>query len=200
MKYGEVNWGQQEALLNKIGGIEGMNNILSGKWIVGEPAKVSKPKRSTTKKTETAIDTIIHIDRAAAVPYPDWVKEVRHPAIERNAPAEYDLSTVQLWRHDGQKDGKSMRGQGIYDYLKREGQLESCLGLADGIAIQQKGVAAFRKVFGNNYVFLWRSVVRGRYGGLYVPYVCVDGGAVVVSWHWLGSDWSSNVPAARFAS
>jgi hypothetical protein len=50
MKYGEVNLGQTEALLNKIGGVVGMNKILSGEWIVGEPTKVAKAKSGASTK------------------------------------------------------------------------------------------------------------------------------------------------------
>lgn len=44
MKYGDVNLGQIEAFLNRIGGVEGMQKINSGEWIVGEPSSVKKPK------------------------------------------------------------------------------------------------------------------------------------------------------------
>ena len=50
MKYCEVNFGQTEALLNKIGGVDGMHKILSGQWIVGEPAKVAKAKSGASPK------------------------------------------------------------------------------------------------------------------------------------------------------
>jgi hypothetical protein len=50
MKYGEANLGQIEALLNKVGGMDGLQKVLSGEWIVGEPAKVLKRTASASKK------------------------------------------------------------------------------------------------------------------------------------------------------
>lgn len=50
MKYGEFNMGQAEALLNKIGGMNGMNKVLSGEWIVGEPSKFAKAKAGASTK------------------------------------------------------------------------------------------------------------------------------------------------------
>lgn len=189
MKYGELTLGQTEALMNKIGGMNGLQKVLSGEWVIGE-------------KNETTIDTIIHIDRAAAVPYPDWVKDVLHPTIERNAPAEYDLADIKLWLHDGQQEGKSVLGHTIYEHLlQQKGVLDNYLSLSDGLAIQQQmNVAIFRKVFRDNYVFLWGSVVRDRDGVLFVPYVCVRNGQVLVYWCWFDHNFHGGNPAARFAS
>ncbi|CAN5715693.1 hypothetical protein BH11PAT2_BH11PAT2_09160 [soil metagenome] len=50
MKYGELTFGQTEALLNKVGGMDGLKKVLSGEWIVGEPAKVLKRAATVSKK------------------------------------------------------------------------------------------------------------------------------------------------------
>ena len=55
MKYGEVNFGQTEALLNKIGGVEGMKKVLSGEWIVGPPSKVTSVKESALRSASTKV-------------------------------------------------------------------------------------------------------------------------------------------------
>ncbi|MDE2021730.1 MAG: hypothetical protein KGI71_02290, partial [Patescibacteria group bacterium] len=125
---------------------------------------------------------------------------VMHPELEHTGPAEYDLTKVEQWLHDGQKDGKTMRGNAIYEHLKSNDMLDSCLGLADGLAIQKKGIAVFRKHFGGKAVFLWRSVVLNRDGNLFVPYLYEHGDAVALDWDWLGLDWDGNFPALRFAS
>lgn len=49
MKYGELNLGQIEALVNKAGGLAGVLKVLSGEWIVGTPAEVKQVKRTVTK-------------------------------------------------------------------------------------------------------------------------------------------------------
>jgi hypothetical protein len=157
---------------------------------------------SAPKVEEPAIDTLIHVDREAPLRYPDWKKDVLHPELEHTGPADYDLADIvpNLWLHDGQKDGKTVRGQIIYDHLVANNMLESCLGLADGLAIQQKGIKAYRQLFGSNVVFLWRSAVRGRDGRLLVPYLIVFDDGVELSWLWLDDVWLGSYPAARFAS
>ncbi|MDZ4284378.1 MAG: hypothetical protein U1A28_00960 [Patescibacteria group bacterium] len=86
----------------------------------------------------------------------------------------------------------------IYDHLKEADALASCLNLQDGLAIQQKGIATFRKLFGGKVVFLWKSVVQNRVGYLFVPYLYERGDEVVVAWNWIGSGWASLDPALRF--
>lgn len=153
------------------------------------------------KKEETPLDTIIRVDRSVRPTYPDWVDKVMHPELESTGPTEYDLATaVSLWRHDGQK-GSRCTGQVIYDHLKGSGMLASCLSLQDAVEIQKKGVAVFRQVFGNNFVYFWKSVVQYRGSRrLDVPYLFVGGGEVVLSWYWLDYDWFGGGPAVRFAS
>ncbi len=185
-----MDLGQIEAVLNKIGGEAAIPRLLSGELVVVE----------REPKPEPVLDAIIRVDRAVRPVYPDWMKKVMHPKLEATGPAEYDLATVQLWLHNGQKGGNWVKGQRIYDHLKSNNMLEGCLGLQDGLAIQQKGIAVFRKFFAGKAVFLWRSVVRDRDGGLRVPCLLELDGGVVVYWHWLDIDWYGLNPAARFAS
>ena len=190
IKYSSVDLGQIEAVLNKIGGEAAIPRLLAGELVVVE----------REPKPEPMLDTIIRVDRAVRPVYPDWMKKVMHLELEATGAAEYDLATVQLWLHDGQKNGGVMVGNTIYDHLKSNTMLESCLGLADGLAIQKNGVEAFRKFFGGKAVFLWKSVVQDRVVGLRVPYLVGRSGVVVVLWLWLDDDWRDSGPAARFAS
>lgn len=151
------------------------------------------------------LNTLIRVDRAVRPVYPDWAdaKWINAPefiALEKIGPAEYALPSINLWLHDGQKNGGVTTGNRIYDDLKSNNMLEGCLGLADGLAIQQKGIEVFRKFFGGKAMFLWKSVVQYRVGFLFVPFLIEFGGLVVVLWHWLGHDWLGDLPAARFAS
>lgn len=155
---------------------------------------------TSASKEEAALDTLIHIDRSVRPVYPDWTKVVMHPELETVGPSDYDLAKIELYLHDGQKNGKWMKGERIYEYLKETDTLKACLGLHDVVEIQKKGVAVFRKLFGNRTVFCWKSVVRNSSGSLIVPCVCVRGDKVVLYWVWLDSDWYDNRPAARFAS
>ena len=159
-------------------------------WEVKKPAE-PKP-----------LNTIIRVDRTIKPTYPDWKKKVMHPELEASGPAEYDLSKVDLWLHDGQKDGKWTRGDNIYAKLKENDNelLKTCLTLRDGEEIKKNGVEAFRKFFKGKALFLWGSVVQLDDGDLYVPYLVDGGGRVVVDWGWLDGGWRGNSPAGRLAS
>ncbi len=176
-------------------------NKLGGKDAIEVRKRIAQALREApASKVKTPLDTIIRVDRAVRPVYPDWVKKVMHPELEGAGPSEYDLATVELWLHDSQKGGNWLNGQGIYGHLKSNNMLDGCLGLADGLEIQKKGVAVFRKFFGGKAVFLWKSVVPYRDSDLNVPYLIEVGGEVVVRWGWLDDGWLDGHPAARFAS
>ena len=187
-----------EAVINKLGGEDGVDKLLRGELVVSE--REPKGQRSSKAKKQPQLDTIIRVDRSVRPSYPDWARLVMNPELENTGPAEYDLATVDQWLHDGQKNGGYMRGQALYDHLKSNGLLDSCLGLADGMEIKAKGIAVFRKFFKGNAVFLWRSVVRRSDGSLRVPCLYEGGGELVLFWYWLDNYWRGNGPALRFAS
>jgi len=173
------------------GDLVSMADLLS--TFLGSVENVSVPK-------ETApLNTIIRVDRSISV-FPSWVKKVLHPKLQTVGPAEYDLAKVGLYLHDGQKNGKWMKGTELYDHLKETASLKDCLGLHDALQIQKKGIKVFRKLFRGKSVFCWKSVVCDQGDSIAVPYVIDDGSKVVVDWHWLVADWRGSFPSARFAS
>jgi hypothetical protein len=127
---------------------------------------------------------------------------VVHPALENVGPAEYDISAVEQWLHDGQKDGKCIEGNKIYNHLKKDDLLmiKTCLGLRDLEEIQKKGLAFFRKHFKGKVVFGWAGIVRFRDVSLYVPCLYESDDEVVLGWNWAGRGWDDSRPALRFAS
>lgn len=150
-------------------------------------------------RTLVARRNIITVDRAAPLPYPDWVERVLHLELEQTGPARYDVATdVELWLHEGQSGTKYVKGQVIYDYLSANHLLPSCAGLADLLAIQAKGINFFRKHFAGKAVFGWRSVVRNRDGYRRAPSLYDDGHLVVLHWRWLAHGWFDSDPALRF--
>lgn len=181
-----------EAVFNKLGGIGGAKRFLAD-----ELTLVEKPKPEPI--SEPSLDFIVHVDRSVKPSYPSWFKRLMHPELECSGPTEYDLQTkVEQWLHDDQKNGPVV-GNTIYEFLKEGNLLGSCLNLQDGLAIQKKGIAVFRKLFSGKAVFLWGSVVQSGGGGLFVPCLCGYGGEVVVGWSCLGRGWSSVDPALRFS-
>jgi hypothetical protein len=177
-------------LLKRQIGEDGPDRFLRGEFVV-QPIVVVEPA------PEPPLDFLVHVDRSVKPSYPDWFKKLMHPELECSGPAEYDLNTVSQWLHDDQKNG-SVQGNTIYKHLQKGDALATCLNLQDGLALQQKGIAVFRKLFAGKAVFLWGSVVRDRNGGLDVPCLCVYGDEVVVFWLWLDGHWYSINPALRF--
>lgn len=143
------------------------------------------------------LDFIIRVDRSFKPSYPDWMKELVNPELEFAGPTEYDLSQVELWIHKKQRQG-SVEGRIIYEHLWKGGAIASCLNRQDGLAIQQKGIAVFRKFFGGKKIFLWGSVARGLDGLLNVPYLHDGGDWVVMDWTWVGNLLGSDCHTLRF--
>jgi hypothetical protein len=181
---------------------EEMDSVVMQRWI-DDPKGLQSfllglNPPNATPAPESPLDFIVRVDRSVKPTYPDWFKKLEHPELECSGPAEYNLQTgVQEWLHDDQKNGVVV-GNTIYTRLKDTNALASCLNLQDGLAIQAKGIAVFRKLFGGKAVFLWGSVVRYRDGDLLVPYLYERGDKVVVDWFWLDLNFSSSNPALRF--
>ena len=191
MKYGDFTLGQVEAVINKLGGEEGALKFLRGELVV-QPAVIPEPQ------PEPVLDFLVRVDRAVKPSYPDWFKKLEHLELELAGPAEYDLSQVEQWLYDDQKLGV-VQGNTIYKQLQNDNALGLCLNLQDGLAIQQKGITVFRKLFAGKAVFLWGSVVQGQYGDLDVPCLYGLGGEVVLNWCWLDDSWGSHDPALCFS-
>lgn len=146
---------------------------------------------------------LIRVDRTVRPAYPSWMREVLHPELETTGPVEFDCAKLDLWLHRAQKNGP-VRGQVIYDHLKSENMLSSCLGLCDLKEIQKKDVIYFRKHFKDQAVFGWKSVIRPSNvhfegSSLSVPCLVESIGRVVLNWHQFDDRWSSTSPALRFA-
>ncbi len=147
---------------------------------------------------EPPLDFIVKVDRSVKILYPDWMKKLMHHKLENTGPVEYDLSKqVELWLHKDQKN-HVVSGNIIYDFLKTNKLLENCLNLQDGLAIQQKGIKVFCKLFQEKAVFLWKSVVRNQHSDILVPYLIKISDNVVLHWRLLDNRWDSNNPAFRF--
>jgi len=193
---GELSQGMAESWMS---GQESLKNVLRDNLCHPDDLD-QKAKPAPAPEPEAKLDPIIRVDRSIRPSYPDWVKEVMHPELETVGPAEYDITKLEQWLHDGQKGGKWIEGNKIYAHLKKTDTLKTCLGLRDLEEIQKKGIAYFRKHFAGKAVFAWASVVRGRHGNLSVPYLYESGGLVVLGWRWLVIDWFSSYPALRHAS
>jgi hypothetical protein len=151
-----------------------------------------------------AIDPIVRIDHSIRPVYPDWLDTdyINSPEfleLERSGPSEFDASRLRKWWHPKQRNGV-VSGRILHAHLKAKRMLQSCLGLADIVGIQEKGNEFFCQNFRGQAVFGWRSVVPNRDGDLCVPFLVLSGGRVVLDWDWLDVDWDASSPALRFAN
>lgn len=179
----------------------GFNADLVQKIVASKGNKHAKMMYAAlTDGANIGVDNIIRIDYSTCPSYPDWVETVMHPEMESKGPTEYDISKVEQWLHEKQKNGGRIEGNELYTHLKKTDTLKTCLGLRDLEEIQKKGIAFFRKHFQDKCVFGWKGVVRRRFGNLRAPYLYGDGDEVALNWHWLGSDWVGRSPALRLAS
>lgn len=154
----------------------------------------------STGRAKIVVDNIICIDHSIHLSYPNGMEKVMHPEMESNGPAEYDISAVEQWLHEKQKNGGCIDGNEIYTYLKKTDMLKTCLGLRDLEEIQKKGIVFFQKHFQNKAIFGWKGVVLFCNDSLRSPYLCDDGDKVVLHWCWLGRSWLVRSPALRLAS
>jgi len=150
-------------------------------------------------------DIIICIDHTVRPEYPNTVKEVMHPELERLGPSIYSLSSdVELYLTNTQKGKKWSKAKNIYALLKKEDKLKHCLGLKDAMEIQKKGVVVFRELFGDKWLYCWKSTVKQFNNEIVVPatYVAHINGAdeVVIDWRDPGVFLTKNCPAACFPS
>ncbi|MES3031525.1 MAG: hypothetical protein V4697_03910 [Patescibacteria group bacterium] len=156
------------------------------------------PKIPRTVTPKVKIDPIVRVDRSVRPSYPDWAEEVIHLDLETLGSTEYEISAVEQWFHDGQKDEKWIGGDKIYHYLKKTGTLKTCLGLRDLEEIQKKGLAFFRKYFDGKTVYAWKGIVRRLPNHLHIPCLHERDGVVFISWNYIGDVWNDEDPALRF--
>ena len=188
MKYANLDLGTIEATFNILGGIEGAARLRRGELILVE----------APPKSEFPLDFVIHVDRKVKPTYPDWAKKLKHPEWECSGPIEYNLKNeVEQWFFEMQKY-QSVHGSRIYTHLKDSSTLVWCLNLQDGLAIQKKGLAMFRKLFEWKELFLWGSIVENHDGKLLVPYLYDFHEEVTMDWHCLDGYWDFRRPALRF--
>ncbi len=163
------------------------------------PAKKSKIKEAVPQ--EEKIDSVIHVDRAVPPVHPAWMKAPLHPELELKGPAEYDLKTnMDISFLPGQGDNK-FTGLDAYEHIKSNNLLDGCLGIADGLAIQERGVKAFSKFFESKesaVVPLWTAVFTDEDGKVCVPLAIPVLSKVTIVKGDLSILWTKNRPLVRF--
>ena len=169
MKYGTTNLGQIEALLNKIGGEEGMNAILSG------------------KATITYKEHIIDLDADPRIPYDGWKVEEH----KKGGQFAWNPAKVALFLSKKQQDGNSIEGNKLRKEMNDQtvynaNLLDYLLDNPHLIPEDWKGKA----------VFFWGTIYRVSDGRLYVRCLIWNGGRWEQAIFWFGNDFDSDNPSA----
>jgi len=117
-----------------------------------------------------------------------------HPELECAGPPEFDLSEV------GQLFVKNCAGSGmlncgdIYERVKTENVLPSCLNLQDGLAISDKDPAVFERLWRGKAIFLLASIVEMLDKSLWIPFLHQDlEKAVKMTWFGLDREWHPEI-------
>jgi hypothetical protein len=182
------------SLLGKYYALGDFRLVINGKAGIVPIVKVSDEDLLLAEQGPLGFD--VYINRLERPIYPVRTRQIMHPELERAGPPKYSLLSIEQWLH--YRQNSLVKGQVIYDFLVSTNALNAHLNLQDGLAIQKKGIAVFRKFFNGKAVFLWKSVVM-RYRGLGVPFLVEKGGEVVILWRWLDHEWNSVRPALCFA-
>ena len=171
MKYGELNLGQIEAIVNKLGGMEGVQRFLSGHADV------------------YCKEHIIDCDVAPFVP--DGWKVEEHqkggqlsfnaPQIELHLPVAQKNGTIEGNKLRKELAGKPVLNANVLDYLLAHPEL---------IPEDWKG----------KYVFFWGTVYRDSDGNLCVRFLYWIVGRWSWGNGWLDDGWYGDYPAALHAS
>lgn len=141
-------------------------------------------------------DSVIEVDYRIPAKSHDWLVEMIHPA--RKNWGRYPISNVKECLLDEQKGGRTVSGHKVYERLKEFQIIEFSLGLRDLEEIQKRGLHFFRTFFEGKGVFGWGTIATDNKGGLHVPRLFEQGGAVVLGWRSLDANWSGSNPALHF--
>jgi hypothetical protein len=147
-------------------------------------------------------DFAVRVPRSTILTYPEWLVGFQHNDLYFVGPREYNLVELSCWLHPAQRSGE-VSGELIYSHLKETNALPNCIGLADLLAIQEKGIAVFRVlrlVFRCEVLPGWRSVGVDKEGNLHVPFLCENNkGNILLFWQRVDNlKYSSVSPAFLF--
>ena len=170
MKYGELNLGQIEALVNVVGGMEVVKRLISG-------------------AAKAVIQFVKHIVDMDADPYiPDGWKVESH---KKQGNLEWDATKVQLYLSRQQQGDKYIEGNKLRKELESQPVLNA--NLLDYLLAHPELIPEEWK---GKYTFFWGTVYRYSGGDLCVRFLYWDGRSWYWFYRWLDNYFSSSCPAA----
>ncbi len=174
LKYSDATFGLVEAVLNKLGGMEGVQRFLRG-------------------DAEVVIKN--HIIDCDANPFiPDGWKVPKGYHI-KGGQRRWNPDEVSLYLSDKQKDGNWIKGNKFREELKGKPVLNA--NVLDYLLANPQLIPEKWK---NKSVSFWGTIYRYSDDDLYVRYLIWNGDRWSWDSSWLNSVWLDDVPAAVFAS
>lgn len=173
MKYGKTNLGQIEALLNKIGGEEGMNAILSGKASI------------------TYNEHIVDLDADPRSPYYGWKIEEH----KKGGQFAWNPAKVSLFLSKKQQDGNGIEGNKL-----RKEMADQTVYNANLLDYLLDNPHLIPEEWKCKAVFFWGTIYRSSGDRLCVRCLIWDGGRWLRDRNWLDFNFGSGGPSAVAAS
>ena len=96
MKYGEITFGQMEAIINKLGGMEGVQRFLSGEIVVKAPEHTFKVWKTIKLGTLKNADEFRKALKKADCKIGDWGNDILGKPAFMVASAEEEIQLVNL--------------------------------------------------------------------------------------------------------
>lgn len=168
-----------EAVINKLGGMQGVKNFLAN-------------------RSEVVIKThVIDLDADPRIPYDGWKVEEH----KKGGKFTWDPTKVRLHLSKNQQDGNTIEGDKLRKELANETVYNA--NLLDYLLDNPHLIPEDWKVDaeGNTrYIFFWGTVYRDSDGNLCVRCLYFDGGHWQQDYNWLDYDFDGDRPSAVSAS
>lgn len=136
-----------------------------------EQRLLNEAKLAEEKRRHAQRDPVIRPDHSLTLNYPaelsrngareEWCARIPvFPDLENWGPASYKMSDIQpcLAAEEGKVD--IIPGYQVWEYLRKNNLLNSCLGLRDALAINRDAPDIARRLFDGKPLPLWKTVMR----------------------------------------
>jgi hypothetical protein len=214
MKYGELKLGQIEAVVNKHGGMDGLQRFLSGETVVVDATPDNQFRALMEEYLPTmrcivldATKMLVNLDADPNLPF-TGADVVSHTGggwvlVERREEDLYvDGKKILFFLSGRQLNGKTVKGLELREEVTSQPVFNA--NLLDALADNPQFIPEGWKKDADGkprYIFFWGTIYRHAYARLCVRYLYWRGGRWNRSYDWLGSDaWDSDGPAAVSAS